>query len=321
MVTTRLGLATLAALLGISPGCNLILGTTPPLPFGTGGCEVGSTSWPTPCGSAEQTHWSPAATHVYDTSTCSGGESYVTDELTGLAWQMPPSTDIFKWDDARDHCEGLSWGGLQGYRLPTLAELASLTRYDQAAPALDSGAFPGVTGDYWTGTAAPGSGDSMFVVSHGNGSIDSNTKIGTAGAWCVRDLKPAPDTACERYSLTDGGQSVRDGETGLVWQRSATQNGMVDWAHAPQACGSVKIGGYTWRVPEVSELVSLIYVTGDSPSGLDPKFFLSDEPVGYFWTATADVSSSQNAWTVNTEQPAAASVGVKSDATNVRCVR
>ena len=59
MVTTRLGLAAIAALLGAA-GCNQILGTTPPLPFGEGG--------PTPCGDAEWTHWHPTGTHVYDTT-------------------------------------------------------------------------------------------------------------------------------------------------------------------------------------------------------------------------------------------------------------
>src|SRR5262249_40068144 len=43
IVTTRLGLAAVAALLGATAGCNLILGTTPPLPLGTGGTGMGGT--------------------------------------------------------------------------------------------------------------------------------------------------------------------------------------------------------------------------------------------------------------------------------------
>src|SRR4051794_2155037 len=101
MVTTRLGLATVAALLGAGAGCNQILGTTPPLPFGEGG--------PTPCGDAEWTHWHPTATHVYDTTDGESGEGYVTDGLTGLAWQTPTrsSESDVTWDHANAYCEAL----------------------------------------------------------------------------------------------------------------------------------------------------------------------------------------------------------------------
>src|SRR5262249_7259847 len=156
------------------------------------------------------------------------------------------------------------------------AELASLTRYDLVAPSLDPEAFPGVAeGEFWTSTPAGLMGESAFVVSHGDGTITRNMKLpnATASTWCVHDLKPSPDVECARYSFADGEQSVRDAETGLVWQRVQQPNGMKTWADAKVICSALPIGGHPWRLPEVSELVSLLDVTGQTPPKLDAMFF------------------------------------------------
>ena len=329
MVMTRLGLAAVAALLGATAGCNLILGTTPPLPLGTAGSGSGGSGaggsgsgFPTPCGDAEWTHWSPTGSHTYDTIQGPDGDSYVTDALTGLAWQTPApgSMSAVTWDAARGYCDGLTWGGLQVYRLPTLVELASLTRYDLPPVALDLAVFSSATGgDFWTSTAAAAFTGEVFVLSYGDGRIGTRMTIATAGAWCVHDLKPAPDTGCVRYALEDGGASVRDVETGLVWQRTQS-SGMKSWADAKAACKSLGPVSDAWRLPEVSELITLLDVTGSSPSGLDPQFF-GGEPGDYYWTATADaVGASTGAWNIDMST-GVASPGLSSQPFYVRCVR
>jgi hypothetical protein len=325
IVTTRLDFATLAALLGVTAGCNLILGTEPPLPIGTGGGGMGGGgtggvgSGPAPCGDAEWTHWDPAATHTYDRRQGLDGKSIVVDALTGLAWQSPPGTSAVTWEEASAFCAELSWGGLEGYRLPTVVELASLTRYDLPAPALDPTAFPDTTGgEFWTGT--PASASSAFVISHGDGHIGSRTKGATAGVWCVRDLKPAADASCTRYAFADGEDSVRDVETGLVWQR-AQSIGTKEWAAAKAACAALPLAGQTWRLPEVSELITLLDFTGNSPSGLDPQFFDPGEPAERYWSATADVNApTTNAWRVNMESFATMR-SLNTEEFRVRCVR
>lgn len=226
MVTTRLGLAAMAALLGATSGCNLILGTTPPLPLGTGGGSGGGGSSSAPCGDADWTHWSPTASHTYETTQGPGGESYVSEALTGLDWQTPPSgsASAVTWTDASSYCEGLSWGGLQGYRLPTLVELVSLTHYDEAPPALDLTAFPGVMGDFWTSTTATAFDGEAFVVTYGDGRVGTRMTSGTAVAWCVHDRKPAPDTGCVRYTFADARTRCatrRRGSSGNACSRAA----------------------------------------------------------------------------------------------------
>ncbi len=331
IATIRLGLPALAALLGATAGCNLILGTTPPLPLGTGGsgaCGTGAggtgTSWPTPCGDADWTHWSPTATHTYSTTVGPDGNSYVTDALTGLAWQTPApsSMSAVTWDQANAYCNGLTWGGLQGYRLPTMVELASLTRYDLPPVSLDPNAFPGaVGGDFWTSTAATSFGPgTMFVLSYGDGRIGAKATIKTNGAWCVHDLKPAPDMGCTRYTFADGTDAVRDSETGLVWQR-VQSSGMQTWADAGTACATLTIGGDKWRLPKVSELITVLDPAASTPSGLDPDYFSTNEPGDYYWTATAQaIGAGSGAWNVDTSTGETAP-GLNSQQFYVRCVR
>ena len=50
----------------------------------------------------------------------------VTDTKTGLMWAATDNGDPINWKDARSYCQNYSGGGHTDWRLPTLAELASL---------------------------------------------------------------------------------------------------------------------------------------------------------------------------------------------------
>ncbi|APR80828.1 Hypothetical protein A7982_06175 [Minicystis rosea] len=316
IVRTLLHVAAIAALLGVATGCNLILGTEPPLPLGTGGAGNA------PCGDAEWTHWDPAAKHTYDRRQGPDGKFIVVDALTGLAWQTPGDQVAFTYDQAKGHCNTLAWGGLEGYRLPTMVELASLTRYDLAAPSLDPTAFPGEPeGDYWTSSFSNEFDGQACYVSLGDGRIQTRqieTNL-TAGVRCVKDLKPAADAGCVRYASADGGEAVRDIETGLVWQRAAVI-GTKKWADAEIACATLQLADKTWRLPKVYELITLLDVAANSKSGLDPQFFPVKEIGDYYWSATPAVGADNEVWGVN---PATfyAEPRPSSQQLYVRCVR
>ena len=57
--------------------------------------------------------------------TCIG--DVCTDSLSGLMWQND-SDCCYDWEDAKDHCDDLTWGGYSDWRLPSLSELRSLVR-------------------------------------------------------------------------------------------------------------------------------------------------------------------------------------------------
>lgn len=53
----------------------------------------------------------------------------VYDSKTQLYWQSNPSTKKFTWDEAKDYCQNLTYGGKIDWRLPNLYELKSLMDY------------------------------------------------------------------------------------------------------------------------------------------------------------------------------------------------
>lgn len=55
-------------------------------------------------------------------------ESVWADSSSGLTWQNPATYDEFTYDKATEYCNGLSWTGYDGWRLPTISELRSLIR-------------------------------------------------------------------------------------------------------------------------------------------------------------------------------------------------
>ncbi len=53
-----------------------------------------------------------------------------TDATSGLTWQNGATVGAvaYDWQAAAGYCAGLNWGGLTGWRLPTISELRSLIR-------------------------------------------------------------------------------------------------------------------------------------------------------------------------------------------------
>ncbi len=57
--------------------------------------------------------------------SCNG--DVCSDPASGLMWQNGDACDL-NWAGAKSHCEQLSWGGFDDWRLPTVSELRSLIR-------------------------------------------------------------------------------------------------------------------------------------------------------------------------------------------------
>lgn len=76
------------------------------------------------------------------------------------------------------------------------------------------------------------------------------------------------------YTLTDGGLTVTDNVTGLIWMQSTDTDGVgivdiddkMTQSEAVTYCANLTTAGYTWRLPNIKEAYSLIMFTGEDPS-------------------------------------------------------
>ena len=130
------------------------------------------------------------------------------------------------------------------------------------------------------------------------------------------------------YSVGNG--TVTDSATGLMWQQSvptnpcpATGSGACDWAGAQAYCQSLNgaaFGGFStgWRLPEVTELNSLVNHGGSDPA-IDTTAFTGAGP-GYVWSNTVYATNNAFAWLVGFADGASNAGGV-GDGYPVRCVR
>jgi hypothetical protein len=81
---------------------------------------------------------------------------------------------------------------------------------------------------------------------------------------------------------------VLDKETGLVWERTPDST-TVDWATAQINCITLPIGGRRgWRLPTISELMSISDPSADNPSLTPGNPFENISTVDNYWSATTD---------------------------------
>jgi len=92
------------------------------------------------------------------------GDGTVTDNVTKLMWQQGVLTTKYSWSAAATYCTGLTIGGHNDWRLPTIIELISILDVGKFNPAINGTYFPSTPVDtYWSST------------------MDVNS----SGAWCV----------------------------------------------------------------------------------------------------------------------------------------
>ena len=125
-------------------------------------------------------------------------EPVVTDHVTGLGWQQNTALGGggVDWKDALAHCEALSYGGSDDWRLPDVTELISIVdEKREEAPAINPVYFPGFnTGSgHWTSTTSRKTGTSAYIVyfgehdsTLGRGGMSAVPKTASALVLCVR---------------------------------------------------------------------------------------------------------------------------------------
>jgi hypothetical protein len=138
-----------------------------------------------------------------DRSYTRNANDTVTDNVTGLMWQDDAAVAIESktWitqenndtadynntlgDTAATYCEELELGGHTDWRLPSRAELVSLSDYGKSAPAVDPVFLHTAGSGYWSATTFNNSQDSAwYVKAEGNQYFDHKTDM--KSVRCVR---------------------------------------------------------------------------------------------------------------------------------------
>jgi len=112
-----------------------------------------------------------------------------------------------------------------------------------------------------------------------------------------------------RFLLSSSGHEVIDTSTGLVWRRCIegqiwtgfSCGGVISrysWGNALNLAKNQSFStGYSWRLPNVKELESLVDRTRRYPS-IQTTVFTGSES-GYFWTSTPYANDASLAWYVD----------------------
>lgn len=111
----------------------------------------------------------------------------VLDHETGLVWERHVgSAGVFNWQGSQ--CALLTIGSVQGWRLPTMAEINSLADDAVSDPPYIPAGHPFInvhpTDPYWTKTSFDSSNQFVFSFDGGYGYLPVTD--GQARAWCVR---------------------------------------------------------------------------------------------------------------------------------------
>jgi hypothetical protein len=115
----------------------------------------------------------------------------VLDRETGRVWEQSPVFTETNWVDALNQCYTRNVGDREGWRLPTIEELASLVDPNNPAgvPLLPPGhPFNNVlASSYWSATADAGNiGNAWSVRLTGSGGKLRSPKFINQLVWCVR---------------------------------------------------------------------------------------------------------------------------------------
>jgi len=143
----------------------------------------------------------------------------------------------------------------------------------------------------------------------------------------------SPLAKADFFDNSDG--TVTDLGTTLMWQRCSAPSEEVNcisvlpstyiWDDALAYCNALTLGGHTnWRLPNIKELHSILYLTKTTAPNINTSFFPNTQSA-YYWSSTTFVGTLDYAWYVNFNivgsQFAMTSPQSKLNTEYVRCVR
>lgn len=155
-----------------------------------------------------------------------------------------------------------------------------------------------------------------------NGSAATCVNGGCTSEWAAWLMPNSPitdpDAPNQAEYVDNGDGTVRDGITGLIWQK-ANRPGIHDWDEAMNYCARLTFAGFSdWRLPGRLELITIEDPSFDQ-NGVFQYVLQDSAQLALFWSSTIGYGSSNaTAWFVG---GASESTRPKTEEKYVRCVR
>lgn len=240
------------------------------------------------------------------------GDNTITDLNTGLIWQKEHNFTHRNLADSISHVEGMTLGGYDDWRLPTIKELYSLANFDgelmkpedggESKPYIDTKYFDYeydkrmmFAGQFYSSTVyikndvqnftKHGGLQGVFGFNFSDGHIKSyetgkffdGTKIQKSDNMfvpgCFVRAVRGTTTLYNMEYIDNKDKTVTDKSTFLMWAKD--DSGMkMNWVEALEYANNSKLAEYSdWRLPNVKELQSLVdYEKKDFPA-INTNFF------------------------------------------------
>jgi hypothetical protein len=230
------------------------------------------------------------------------GDGTVTDNITNLIWQEAVPPGVWTWAQAQDYCAHLNLGAtLHDWRLPSYMELVSIVSFSGTTTGSTTSVLPDTPANvYWTSSPALRPAATVWSVEFGvSGTTSSAPPDSPFAVRCVT-ASPGPPVNL-RFTVPSTG-IVKDNATGLTWEQDVA-NEKYTWSASDEAgsaqayCQTLSLGGLSWRLPTVKELLSISDITTQDPT-IDIVTF-PNTPSDNFWSATQFSSQSTSAWYVS----------------------
>jgi hypothetical protein len=259
----------------------------------------------------------PGATRP-DEDFSTGGTPFqgtTIDLVTGLEWQRCPAGVIadgtscssgfptgVSYADAVAHCM-MPYAEYSDWRLPEAGELLSILNYSDIQPHVNPSHFGLLDAAVWSSTEVPGAESQHFAVGFaavGMFTLDDET----AYAICVRDADP-PATYPRRHAIGAADASTvidlwaqrewRRCIYGQTWEGGACTGEplLYNPSDSPDSgldepCGDGYAGHDDWRVPDASEMASLLAWCDEDRSYFTEAFAVplaADAESDVYWTS------------------------------------
>ena len=246
------------------------------------------------------------------------GDNIVFDNNTGLQWQQTFSENTFNWDNARTHCENLTYGGYSDWRLPTPVEIQTISDQSRSYPGFNTTYFTNITNSdssrFWTSQERKADTTKAYFARYLDSMSSYTAKTTEYNVMCVRgDELPGADLTA---SEINGDVVVTDSTTGLMWQKEYDSG--KTWQQALSYCKNLEYAGYDdWRLPNRHESEMLLNYNKTAA----PYSDFPDMPGNYFWSSTTLSEYKSFARYVNFEDGYVSNYSKTHDDGYVRCVR